>query len=133
MKDNLIEELKSLAEKILNEDALNDLESSLELSRSLHEKLLILNHLQLNEASEDPQEGIDEMVQGTNEESTEEETADLSEDINFSLEQIAEPESRAEEKESVQAEFDEKKEQEPPSLSDLFVPTFEEIKDDFSQ
>lgn len=129
MKDNLIEELKSLAEKILNEDALNDLESSLELSRSLHEKLLILNHLQLNEVSEATQEATQDME----EEYVLEGTTEILEDINLDPDKNNEPETPVLDKEPVQDQFDQKEEEEPLTLSDLFVPTFDEIKDDFSQ
>ena len=46
MLSNLIKELKALAESILDENKTHDLESSLEQSRELYEKLLILRHLE---------------------------------------------------------------------------------------
>ena len=44
MLNNLIEELKVLAENILKEDQANDLASRLSQSRELYEKLLVLRH-----------------------------------------------------------------------------------------
>ncbi|MCA0932904.1 hypothetical protein LCM02_10620 [Lutimonas saemankumensis] len=129
MKDNLIEELKSLAEKILNEEALNDLESSLELSRALHEKFLILNHLHLNNAAEDSfQSG-----QGEVEKSAEDEALVLTEESKLATQESIEADPPVLEEELNQVENDKTEEEEPLTLSDLFVPTFEEIKDDFSQ
>ena len=44
MLNNLIEELKVLAENILKEEQINDAASRLSQSREIYEKLLILSH-----------------------------------------------------------------------------------------
>jgi len=117
MLNNLIEELKVLAENILKEDQANDLASRLSQSRELYEKLLVLRHELAQEeqkksfaqeelpASELQQE-VPEMLESVRDDSSEPEIVTTTEVI----------------------------EEEPPlSLNDLFVPTFDGIKEDMSQ
>jgi len=117
MLNNLIEELKVLAENILKEDQANDLASRLSQSRELYEKLLVLRHELAQEeqkksfaqeevpASELQQE-VPEMLESVLDDSSEPEIVTTTEVI----------------------------EEEPPlSLNDLFVPTFDGIKEDMSQ
>ena len=116
MLNNLIEELKVLAENILKEGQINDTASKLIQAREIYEKLLILSHeLEQEEKSKTlieeetitPQfEEIPEIVESVDEESLESEKITSAEPI----------------------------EEEPLlSLNDLFVPTFDGIKEDMSQ
>ena len=116
MLNNLIEELKVLAENILKEGQINDVASKLIQAREIYEKLLILSHeLEQEEKSKTlieeetitPQfEEIPEIVESVDEESLESEKITSAEPI----------------------------EEEPLlSLNDLFVPTFDGIKEDMSQ
>ena len=116
MLNNLIEELKVLAENILKEGQINDAASRLIQAREIYEKLLILSHeLEQEEKSKTlieeetitPQfEEIPEIVESVDEESLESEKITSAEPI----------------------------EEEPLlSLNDLFVPTFDGIKEDMSQ
>jgi len=116
MLNNLIEELKVLAENILKEDQTNDITSRLSQTRDLYEKLIILQHnLEQEEQSKAP---VAEEIQET-------QTPDISE----IQEEIQEDDSDLE-KETVI----ENTEEEPVlSLNDLFVPTFDGIKEDMSQ
>ena len=119
MLNNLIEELRILAESILKEEQGSDLESKLNQARDLYEKLLILDHLE-KETKEDnlPQEVEDE----------------IEPEIELNIE-IPEPVVEEVVKEEVQEELKPliEEEQVPLSLNDLFVPTFDGIKEDMSQ
>ena len=119
MLNNLIEELRILAESILKEEQGSDLESKLNQARDLYEKLLILDHLE-KETKEDnlPQE-VEEEIEP---------------EIELNIE-IPEPVVEEVVKEEVQEELKPliEEEQIPLSLNDLFVPTFDGIKEDMSQ
>lgn len=119
MLNNLIEELRILAESILKEEQGSDLESKLNQARDLYEKLLILDHLE-KETKEDnlPQE-VEEEIEP---------------EIELNIE-IPEPVVEEVVKEEVQEELKPliEEEQVPLSLNDLFVPTFDGIKEDMSQ
>ena len=116
MLNNLIEELKVLAENILKEDQTNDITSRLSQTRDLYEKLIILQHnLEQEEQSKAP---VAEEIQET-------QAPDLSE----IQEPIQEVDSEIPEETVI-----ENTEVEPVlSLNDLFVPRFDGIKDDMSQ
>lgn len=132
MLNNLIEELRKLAESILKEERASDIESKLNQARELYEKLLILDHLEKEIKKEVPIQKF--------EEKTEEETEEEKEvEIEIKLEA---PEPIIQEpiiKEVIKVEVQEKltpiieDEQAPLSLNDLFVPTFDGIKEDMSQ
>ena len=117
MSKNLIEELKVLAENILREEQEIDAESSLFKARELYEKLLVLNHVQ-KEKEEDvilKKESLEELqkeVVPEVEEIIEEFSIDEEIDTDNNIEEESEP---------------------PVSLNDLFVPTFDGIKEDMSQ
>ena len=116
MLNNLIEELKVLAENILKEDQKIDVGSRLNQSRELYEKFLICQHEQQQEEQLKivvPQEPSEPQI-------------------------LEEPEilgsvhndSSIPEEETIAPVIEE----EPPlSLNDLFVPTFDGIKEDMSQ
>lgn len=116
MLNNLIEELKVLAENILKEGQANDLVSRLDQSRELYEKLLVLRH----ELAQEEQRKV-----LAKEEHVEAELQDISEILTSAHDDSSEPEVE---------NSTERVEEEPPlSLNDLFVPTFDGIKEDMSQ
>ena len=116
MLNNLIEELKVLAENILKEEQINDSASRLSQARGIYEKLLILSHeLEQEEKSK---------------------TLIEEEFIAPQLEEIPEIEENVDDDsfESEKVTSVENIEEEPLlSLNDLFVPTFDGIKEDMSQ
>jgi hypothetical protein len=116
MLNNLIEELKVLAENILKEEQINDTASRLSQAREIYEKLLILSHeLEQEETSK---------------------TLIEEDTIEMKLEEIPEITEIVEEEpsKSEKATSSETIEEEPLlSLNDLFVPTFDGIKEDMSQ
>jgi len=116
MLNNLIEELKVLAENILKEEQISDAALRLSQAREIYEKLLILSHeleqeekakTLIEEETIAPQlEEISEIVESIDDDSSESENVISTENI----------------------------EEEPLlSLNDLFVPTFDGIKEDMSQ
>ena len=133
MLSNLIKELKALAESILDENETYDLESGLEQSRELYEKLLILRHLEnQNETtiSAEKDKSKEPIVEETVEEPVQDEIVDLTEEL--PLEIIKEENPASDKTEKVEERVPEE-EDAPLSLNDLFVPTFDGIKEDFSQ
>ena len=119
MLNNLIEELRILAESILKEEQGSDLESKLNQARDLYEKLLILDHLEKETKEENLPQEIEEEIEP---------------EIELNIE-IPEPVVEEVVKEEVQEELKPliEEEQIPLSLNDLFVPTFDGIKEDMSQ
>ena len=119
MLNNLIEELRILAESILKEEQGSDLESKLNQARDLYEKLLILDHLEKETKEENLPQEIEEEIEP---------------EIELNIE-IPEPVVEEVVKEEVQEELKPliEEEQVPLSLNDLFVPTFDGIKEDMSQ
>ena len=117
MLNNLIEELKVLAENILKEDQANDLASRLSQSRELYEKLLVLRH---------------ELAQEEQKKSLAQEevpASELQQEVPEMLESVLDDSSEPEIVTTTEVI-----EEEPPlSLNDLFVPTFDGIKEDMSQ
>ena len=116
MLNNLIEELKVLAENILKEEQINDAAARLSQAREIYEKLLILSHelereektkTLIEEETREPQiEAIPEITESVEDDASESEKVISTENI----------------------------EEEPLlSLNDLFVPTFDGIKEDMSQ
>ena len=120
MLNNLIEDLRILAESILKEEQVSDVESKLDQARSLYEKLLVLDHLE-KESNQDDSVAVIEQI----------------EELKIELE--VEKLSPVEKKDLKEEVAEEPKtpiidEEEPPlSLNDLFVPTFDGIKEDMSQ
>ena len=119
MLNNLIDELKVLAEQILNEENSENMVSSLDHARDLYEKLLILKHIQEQEEMHSAPEK--EVMQVTQPEQVSEMLPDV--EANSSESDLVDNSNvvEAEEEESVL------------SLDDLFVPTFDGIKEDMSQ
>jgi len=119
MLNNLIEELRILAESILKEEQGSDLESKLNQARNLYEKLLILDHLKKETKQDNLPQEVEEEIEP---------------EIELNIE-IPEPVVVEVVKEVVQEELKPliEEEQVPLSLNDLFVPTFDGIKEDMSQ
>ncbi len=116
MLNNLIEELKVLAENILKEGQTSNLTSRLNQSRELYEKLLILRH----ELEQEEQNGV--LAQNEPEAS---ELQEILEKTSSVLKDASEPE--------IVTSIENFEEEPPLSLNDLFVPTFDGIKEDMSQ
>jgi hypothetical protein len=119
MLNDLIKELKNLAEKILEEDSALTLESRLVQSRELYEKLMVLHYLNEQETNkkepfvqEKPEEPFLERDTGIKE------LFEIDSKVQEKIKEIEEPEEE---------------EDQPLSLNDLFVPTFDGIKEDMSQ
>ena len=127
MLSNLIKELKALAESILEENEAQDLEARFEQSRELYEKLLILRHLEREETLVNPIQ--DEIVEDSNVKPIE---AEVIQTVETALLETKE-ENKTESFESVEEDEPKVEEEAPLSLNDLFVPTFDGIKEDFSQ
>lgn len=116
MLNNLIEELKVLAENILKEGQTSNLTSRLNQSRELYEKLLILRH----DLEQEEQNGV-----FTQNEPEASELEEIPEKTISVLEDALEPE--------MVSSIENFEEDPPLSLNDLFVPTFDGIKEDMSQ
>ena len=115
MLNNLNEELKVLAEKILKEEQSNDIASHLSQARDLYEKLLILqHHLEQEKQNKVP----------------------VAKEIPEIIEPIKEISHPIEEGDSIHKKNtveEDVEEEQVLSLNDLFVPTFDGIKEDMSQ
>jgi len=117
MRNNLIKELKTLAELILREETAPSDKATLDQARSLYEKLLIIQHVQNESERAEP----------------------LHEEENESTQMNFEPEiEEAEVNEIATPDHEDsvkvvEENEEPMNLSDLFVPTFDGIKEDMSQ
>lgn len=116
MLNNLIEELKVLAENILKEGQTSNLTSRLNQSRELYEKLLILRH----ELAQEEQNKV--IAQDEPEAS---ELLEIPEKPISVLKDASEPE--------IVTGIENFEEEPLLSLNDLFVPTFDGIKEDMSQ
>ncbi len=116
MLNNLIEELKVLAENILKEGQTSNLTSRLNQSRELYEKLLILRH----DLEQEEQNGV-----FTQNEPEASELQEILEKTTSVLKDASESE--------IVTSIENFEEEPPLSLNDLFVPTFDGIKEDMSQ
>jgi hypothetical protein len=127
MENNLRKELKILAERILDNQNEFDLEFLLDQSRMLYEKCIVLQHLNSEEAirtvSLDKPDSIEE---------TPETPPQIFEELKF--EKLSESEiSELQDLEKLEKTDDVKDEEPIISLNDLFVPTFDDIREDMSQ
>lgn len=120
MLNNLIEDLRILAESILKDEQVSDVQSKLDQARNLYEKLLILDHLEKEPQEEDSAVIIEEI---------DEPAAALEIEASDPVENEVLDDPVQENPKPII-----KEEEEPPlSLNDLFVPTFDGIKEDMSQ
>ena len=120
MLNNLIEDLRILAESILKEEQISDVQSKLDQARSLYEKLLILDHVEKEPKLDESPAIVEEIIEPI---------------IEPALQTLAPVENKVIEEEVKEVPKPPSiKEEEPPlSLNDLFVPTFDGIKEDMSQ
>lgn len=117
MSNNLIEELRSLAELILKEEKTSLDKATLDQARSLYEKLLILQHVQNESKNNEPLAELD--------------AGSSPLDFEPEIEQTVETELK--EKPAIEEPQTIEEGEEPLTLTDLFVPTFDGIKEDMSQ
>lgn len=117
MSNNLIEELRSLAELILKEEKTSLDKATLDQARSLYEKLLILQHVQNESKNNEP---LAELDAGSS-------PLDFEPEIEQTVETELKEEPAIEEPQTIEEG------EEPLTLTDLFVPTFDGIKEDMSQ
>lgn len=130
MDTNLKKELKIIAERILDTQFEEDIPSLLDQSREIYEKLLVLHHMVKDQGlKENVEAHSDDHVafyadQEDNTDSTPEEQE---------TENIAPLNAEATNVEAFEDTETAEEEDAPMSLSDLFVPTFDGIKEDMSQ
>jgi len=127
MEHLLRKELKILAELILDDQHEHDLESLLNTSREIYEKYVILQHLEHKEKSNEALE-----FNMLAEEDSGIKKNDLFKDgKNLKVPEMIVPEVNEPQQIKVSEPIEE--DDFPTSLTDLFVPTFNEIKEDMSQ
>lgn len=132
MKNNLRIELKILAEQILDSQNEADLDSLLNQSRMLYEKCIVLQHLN----SEEIENTVTQDELDADELDAIEETPDLPPQIIEEIILDKEPETEINAPKDIEPiETKEIVDDEEPvlSLNDLFVPTFDDIREDMSQ
>ena len=130
MLDNLIDELKVLAEDVLNENDTDNLVSKLDQARGLYEKLLVLQF-----AVKKEEEKYEEILDESQEELIEDSIASKEEEAIEISEPLFEESIDSKPKEEIKSIEEIKPKEDEPilSLNDLFVPTFDGIKEDMSQ
>ena len=127
MENNLRKELKILAERILDNQNEFDLEFLLDQSRMLYEKCIVLQHLNSEEAIRTVSLDKPDLI-----EETPETPPQIFEELKF--EKLSESEiSELQDLEKLEKTDDVKDEEPIISLNDLFVPTFDDIREDMSQ
>jgi len=128
MENNLRKELKILAEQILNEQKELDFKALLDQTREIYEKCVVLNHL--NNEDKTTVEDLDAF--DPIEESYAEQPQ-ITEDIKYEVESVNEITELKDLKIEEHSKIIEEEEEDVPSLNDLFVPTFDDIREDMSQ
>ena len=130
MENNLRKELKILAEQILNEQKELDFKALLDQTRNIYEKCVVLNHL--NNEDKTTVEALDnsDEIEGPYVEQ-----AQITEELKFEVESVNEITELRDLENSENSKMIEEEEEEEvvPSLNDLFVPTFDDIREDMSQ
>jgi len=127
MENNLRKELKILAEQILNEQKELDFKALLDQSREIYEKCVVLNHL-----NNEDKTIVEELDSFDKMEEPYVEQVQIIEEVKFEVESVNEiPELR--DLENSESSKTTEEEEVIPSLNDLFVPTFDDIREDMSQ
>lgn len=120
MLNKLTKELEELAERILEGSYKEEMDELVDQARDLYEQLLVLRHEMKEEVKEsDPipeSNQNSDIVMGI----VEEEIVEISESVSIKTEEEVPEETETED-------------EAPLSLNDLFVPTFDDIKEDMSQ
>lgn len=131
MENNLRKELKILAEQILGNPNELDLEALLNQSRLLYEKCIVMQHMNREETRMDEthEESIPKEEPKVE---TEAKKIEILEELKF--EKVSETEiNELKDLESIESTHDLEEEETVLSLNDLFVPTFDDIREDMSQ
>ena len=128
MENNLRKELKILAEQILNEEKELDFNALLDQTREIYEKCVLLNHL--NNEDKTTVEELDEFDQI---EEPYVEQAQIIEEVKYEVEPVDETADLKNLENSENSKMIEDEQEAIPSLNDLFVPTFDDIREDMSQ
>jgi hypothetical protein len=140
MQKDIIKDLKIVAQEILDLEENADVKLMLEKSQEIYEKLVILNYLDTS-VEEVPQEihkktekviiSVEEEVSFKTEEDQIVENVSVSieekEEITIESFELSEPSDESEE-----ASENAENEEETEPLDDIFVPTFQLVKEDFS-
>jgi len=127
MENNLRKELKILAEQILNEEKELDFKALINQTREIYEKCVVLNHLN--------NEGMTTMEVLNDFDQIEEpivEKVQIIEELKIVEESVNEITASRDLENSENSKMREEEEV-IPSLNDLFVPTFDDIREDMSQ
>ena len=127
MENNLRKELKILAEQILNEQKELDFKALLDQTREIYEKCVLLNHL--NKENDTTLEVL-ENFELREEPHVEQEQ--IIEEVNFEEESVNEI-TELIDLENTESSKTIEEEEVIPSLNDLFVPKFDDIREDMSQ
>ena len=126
MENNLRKELKILAEQILNEQKELDFKALLDQTREIYEKCILLNHL--NKKDDTTVEALDNFDKR---EEPHVEQEQIIEKVNYEVESVNEI-TKLRDLENSERTKTIEEEEVIPSLNDLFVPTFDDIKDTIS-
>ena len=127
MENNLRKELKILAEQILNEEKELDFKALINQTREIYEKCVVLNHL--NNEHMTTEEELNDFDQI---EESDVEQVQVIEELKFEVESVHEIKESGDLENSENSKMTEEEEV-IPSLNDLFVPTFDDIREDMSQ
>ena len=127
MENNLRKELKILAEQILNEQKELDFKALLDQTREIYEKCVLLNHL--NNKDDTTSEALDNFDKR---EEPHVEQEQIIEEVNYEVESVNEI-TKLRDLENRERSKTIEEEEVIPSLNDLFVPTFDDIREDMSQ
>ncbi len=128
MENNLRKELKILAEQILNEEKELDFNDLLNQTRELYEKCVVLNHL-----NNEDKTTVEELDAFDPIEEPYVEQAQIIEKVKYEVESVNETTELKDLENSENSKIIEEEEEAIPSLKDLFVPTFDDIREDMSQ
>ena len=127
MENNLRKELKILAEQILNEQNELDFKALLNQTREIYEKCLVLNHLNNEEKTTEEEGGNFDQI-----EEPYVEQVQIIEELKLEVESVNETTELKDLENSENSKIIEEEEV-IPSLDGLFVPTFDDIREDMSQ
>jgi len=127
MENNLRKELKILAEQILNEQKELDFKALLDQTREIYEKCVLLNHL-----NKEDHTTLEVLENFDKREEPQVEQEQIIEEVNYEEESVNEITELRDLENSERSKTIEEEEV-IPSLNDLFVPKFDDIREDMSQ
>ncbi len=127
MENNLRKELKILAEQLLNDEKELDFKALINQTREIYEKCVVLNHL-----NNEHMTTVEELNDFDQIEESDVEQVQVIEELKFEVESVHEIKESGDLENSENSKMTEEEEV-IPSLNDLFVPTFDDIREDMSQ